>query len=473
MTALIDPGIDNNGGSAVKEEALLKNLEDYNRRYGMHYSVPSWDRFKKDVASRLAHKDAYIGVERTPEKQLDLLVVVDQMLTGYDSKWLNTLYLDKMSDEENLIQAFSRTNRLFGPDKPFGNIHYYRKPHTMARNMEEALKLYSGDRPFALYVDRLESNLKGMNQKFEEIRALFEEAGIADFERLPGEVGEQGRFAMLFKELTDYLYAAKIQGFRWDQAVYTFKHEDSGGTLVTMELDERVYDILALRYKELSAGGGGGAGPAEVPFDIEPYLTEIDIGLINADYMDSKFKQYVKRLTQEHVTPEELTDLKKEVHSSFAGLSREDQGFAEMLLDDIASGNITLESGLTLQDYIARYKTRALARSVDLAVAAFGLDRRMLERILGSGTVTEGNLNEYGRFDRLLASVDRTKAKPFLERALGEALSIPSYNAKITAVLKEFLLSGGKSEKIPKGSEEKQPHLIRGAGKPVLHAGRF
>lgn len=452
-TALFDPGIDNNGGSTVKEEALLEILEDYNRRYGMHYAVPSWDRFKKDVASRLAHKEAYIGVERTPEKQLDLLVVVDQMLTGYDSKWLNTLYLDKMRDEENLIQAFSRTNRLFGPDKPFGTIRYYRKPHTMAKNMEEALKLYSGDRPFALYVDRLESNLKGMNQKFEEIAALFKGAGIADFERLPVTMGEQGRFAMLFKELTDYLYAAKIQGFRWDQAVYTFKHEDSDDTIVTMELDERVYDILALRYKELSAGGGGGTGPAEVPFDIEPYLTEIDLGLINADYMDSKFKQYVKRLTQEHVTPEELADLKKEVHSSFAGLSREDQGFAEMLLDDIASGNITLESGLALQDYIARYKTRALARSVDLAVAAFGLDRRMLERILGSGTVTEGNLNEYGRFDRLLASVDRAKAKQYLERALGQALSIPAYNAKVTAVLKEFLLSGGKGENIPKDVE--------------------
>ena len=65
------------------------------------------------------------------------------MLTGFDSKWLNTLYLDKMREEENLIQAFSRTNRLFGPEKPFGSIRYYRKPHTMTKNIEDALKLYS------------------------------------------------------------------------------------------------------------------------------------------------------------------------------------------------------------------------------------------------------------------------------------------------------------------------------------------
>ena len=58
-------------------------------------------------------------MEKTPDKQLDLLIVVDQMLTGFDSKWINTLYLDKMLVYENIIQAFSRTNRLFGPGKAF------------------------------------------------------------------------------------------------------------------------------------------------------------------------------------------------------------------------------------------------------------------------------------------------------------------------------------------------------------------
>ena len=77
---------------------------------------------------RLAHKEVYRTVEKTPDKQLDLLIVVDQMLTGFDSKWINTLYLDKMLVYENIIQAFSRTNRLFGPEKPFGLIRYYRRP---------------------------------------------------------------------------------------------------------------------------------------------------------------------------------------------------------------------------------------------------------------------------------------------------------------------------------------------------------
>lgn len=66
----------------------------------------------------------------------------------------------KCSRYENLIQAFSRTNRLFGPDKPFGTIRYYRKPHTMEKNINDAVELYSGDRPLGLFVQHLPENLK-------------------------------------------------------------------------------------------------------------------------------------------------------------------------------------------------------------------------------------------------------------------------------------------------------------------------
>ena len=79
---------------------------------------------KKDIVARLAHKKPYQRLK--PEEQVDLLIVVDQMLTGFDSKWVNTLYMDKVLKYENIIQAFSRTNRIFGPEKPFGTIKYYR-----------------------------------------------------------------------------------------------------------------------------------------------------------------------------------------------------------------------------------------------------------------------------------------------------------------------------------------------------------
>ena len=114
VTGLFDPSIDNNEGAVYKEDGLVELLEGYNELYGKDYGISNHASFKRDVAARLAHKRPYTGIEKKPDEQLDLLIVVDQMLTGFDSKWVNTLYLDKVLTYEHLIQAFSRTNRLFG-----------------------------------------------------------------------------------------------------------------------------------------------------------------------------------------------------------------------------------------------------------------------------------------------------------------------------------------------------------------------
>ena len=164
-SCLFDPNISNEDGdykeykgqpvAFYKEQGLKEILTDYNAMYGQDFTIPTHARFKKDLSLRLAHKEQYKRIERESEKQLDLLIVVDQMLTGFDSKWVNTLYMDKILEYENIIQAFSRTNRLFGPDKPFGIIRYYRKPNTMEQNVSKAVKLYSGDRPIGLFVEKL------------------------------------------------------------------------------------------------------------------------------------------------------------------------------------------------------------------------------------------------------------------------------------------------------------------------------
>jgi len=177
VTALFDPNIDNNGGVKFKEDGLVELITDYNARYGQDFSLQTHDKLKKDIALRMAHKKPYERIEKEKDQQIDLLIVVDQMLTGFDSKWINTLYLDKVLRYENIIQAFSRTNRLAGPDKPFGTVKYYRYPHTMEQNIIKAVKLYSGDRPFGLFVERLDINLTKMNQIFEDIWLFINTCG--------------------------------------------------------------------------------------------------------------------------------------------------------------------------------------------------------------------------------------------------------------------------------------------------------
>jgi len=440
ITALFDPHIDNNGNAAYKEDGLVEIMTDYNEQYEQDFKLANYAKFKKDIAARLAHKEPYLRIETTPEKQIDLLIVVDQMLTGFDSKWINTLYMDKVLEYENIIQAFSRTNRLFGPDKPFGTIRYYRKPHTMERNINSAIKLYSGDKPISLFVEHLDSNLNSMNHVFGEIENLFRKAGIGNFERLPNDLSERGRFALQFKNFNNYLEAAKIQGFNWNKLIYSFG-KGEGKITIEMAIDENTYLILALRYKELFSTGGGGGG-SDVPYEIEGYLTEIDTGKIDSDYMNSRFYKYVKELKKGNIDQNELQNTLDELYKSFATLTQEEQKYANLFIRDVQAGIADLESGKTFREYITEYEFNAKNGQIKKISTLLGLDELKL-RSLMSSSLTEVNINEYGRFDELKSTVNKLKAKEYFERLEGTIIPAFKVNIRVHNMLKKFIIEDG------------------------------
>lgn len=444
VTALFDPNIDNGGGVAFKEAGLVEIIEDYNERYGQDFTIPTFAKMKKDIAARLAHKKPYERIANEPEKQIDLLIVVDQMLTGFDSKWINTLYMDKVLLYENIIQAFSRTNRLFGPDKPFGTIRYYRKPHTMERNINAAVKLYSGDKPLGLFVQHLAENLKMMNELYEDISELFSNAGIENFEKLPSDISVCRKFAKDFKELNSYLEAAKIQGFKWEVTSYT---DDNTGENIEMTFDEKTYLVLVLRYKELSGGGGGGTGD-DVPYDLVGYITEIDTGLIDADYMNSRFEKYLKLLNLEGASAEAVEQAETELHKTFATLSQEEQKYANIFLHDIQRGDVAITEGKTLRDYITEYLSKAKDDQIHRVAVALGVDEVKLRNIM-SLQLNSTNINEFGRYDDLKKTVNKAKAKEYFEKIEGTKIIPPKVNVKVDNLLREFILGGGFEIEMP------------------------
>lgn len=445
VTALFDPNIDNNGGAEFKEDGLVEIIEDYNSRYGQSFTVPSFAKMKKDIAARLAHKKPYERIEREPEKQIDLLIVVDQMLTGFDSKWVNTLYLDKMLEYENIIQAFSRTNRLFGPDKPFGTIKYYRRPHTMEKNIEAAVKLYSGEKAWGLFVQHLPENLKAMNDIFKEISYLFKNAGIDNFEKLPDDITVCRKFAKYLRDFNDHLEAAKIQGFKWEISSYK---DNESGEKIDMLINEQMYLILVLRYKELSSGDGGSGGSEDVPYDLVSYITEIDTGVIDSDYMNSRFEKYVKLLELDGATQESIEQAETELHKTFAMLSQEEQKYANIFLHDIQRGDVEVDKNKTLRDYITEYLTKAKDDQVHRISTVLGLDEMLLRNIMAL-KLNINNINEFGRFDELKKTVDKAKAKQYFETLEGTSIIPPKVNIKVDNLLREFILSDGIDIKIP------------------------
>lgn len=448
VTALFDPSIDNNGGVQFKEDGLVEIISDYNEQYGQEFSIPTFAKMKKDIAARLAHKKPYERIANEPAKQIDLLIVVDQMLTGFDSKWINTLYMDKVLQYENIIQAFSRTNRLFGPDKPFGTIRYYRKPHTMERNINAAVKLYSGDRPLGLFVQHLIDNLKQMNEIFESITDLFADSGIENFEKLPDDTSACRKFAKDFNEFNSYLEAAKIQGFKWNVLSYV---DEETGEVIDVTIDENTYLILVLRYKELT-GGGGDTGGDDVPYDLAGYITEIDTGLIDADYMNSKFDKYIKLLSVEGTTKEAIEQAETELHKTFATLSQEEQKYANIFLHDIQRGDVKVAEGKSLRDYINEYLSKARNDQIHRISVAIGVDENMLRNVMGL-KLNENNLNEFGRYDELKKTVDKAKAKEYFEKVEGTKIIPPKVNVKVDKLLRDFIINGGYEIQMPTEDE--------------------
>lgn len=449
VTALFDPSIDNNGADKAqfKEAGLVEIIEDYNRQYGQDFTLPLFAKMKKDIANRLAHKKPYNGLEQTPEKQIDLLIVVDQMLTGFDSKWINTLYLDKMLEYENLIQAFSRTNRLFGPDKPFGTIRYYRRPNTMERNIANAVKLYSGDRDFGLFAQKLPKNIERMNYFYKQIKDVFDGAGIPDFSRLPGSAEETAKFAQLFNEFNAYLEAAKVQGFHWQQLVYKMMNEKTGKEEVyRVELDEKTYLILVQRYKEIPQGGG--AGGDAIPYDLQSYITEINTDKIDTDYMNSKFTKYLKLMRLNNVKAADLRKAEEELHKTFATLSQDEQKYAKIFLNDIQRGDVVPQADKTIRDYITEYMANAKDTQLHRLAMALGVDEDRLRAFMKLA-VTASNLNEYGRFDALKNTIDKQKAKAYFEKLENTKLIPPKVMQKADKLLRSFILAGGFEIKMP------------------------
>lgn len=438
VTALFDPNVDNNDGATFKEDALIEIINDYNVEYGKEFTIPTWSAMKKDISARLAHKKPYVNIDVDRDKRLDLLIVVDQMLTGFDSKWVNTLYLDKVIYYENIIQAFSRTNRLFGPDKPFGVIRYYRRPHTMKKYIDDAVKLYSGDRPLDLFVQKLPENIRLMESRLMEIESVFSDAGIENFMRLPDSTDACRKFAKLFVEFNDALEAAKVQGFTWEQREYVIRQDDGDEIRLESPLDERTYLVLAQRYKELFTKPGESGGNFEAPYDLKGYLTEIDTGLIDADYMNANFRKWLKALDEDD---SQIAAATEALHRSFATLSQEEQRFAELFLHDVERGDVAVEEGRTLRDYITAYANKEKNGQIDKLIDAFGLDGDLLREMMRLD-LNEANLNEYARFDKLKASIDKDKAADFFT-ADNYIVSRFTVNMLANKLVREFVLEGG------------------------------
>lgn len=132
---------DNKQNPEEKKQALTEIIADYNKQYKANHSINEFDLYYQDVQRRIKDQQ-YSNKDYSHENKIDITIVVDMLLTGFDSKYLNTLYVDKNLKYHGLIQAFSRTNRVLNDTKPYGNILDFR---SQQESVNQAIALFSGE----------------------------------------------------------------------------------------------------------------------------------------------------------------------------------------------------------------------------------------------------------------------------------------------------------------------------------------
>jgi type I restriction enzyme, R subunit len=188
-----------------KKEALKTILAGYNARYGSNHTLGDFDLYYQDVQKRIKDQQ-WPNADHPHAQKIDITIVVDMLLTGFDSKYLNTLYVDKNLKHHGLIQAFSRTNRVLNATKPYGNILDFRQQQEA---VDAAIALFSGEtageKAHEIWlVDKAPVVIEKLQGAVQKLDAFMQSQGLTCApDAVPNLKGDDARAAFInhFKEV--------------------------------------------------------------------------------------------------------------------------------------------------------------------------------------------------------------------------------------------------------------------------------
>ncbi|MCB0522225.1 MAG: type I restriction endonuclease subunit R [Saprospiraceae bacterium] len=286
-----------------KKEALTAIIKDYNRQYGTNHRIHEFDLYYQDVQQRIKDQK-YSNADYPHKNKIDITIVVDMLLTGFDSKYLNTLYVDKNLKHHGLIQAFSRTNRILTGNKPHGNILDFRQQQNQ---VDEAIKLFSGKKKEQAKTIWLVEPAPVVAAQFEQAVARLETFMQAQgLENKPDQVsnlkGDTARLGFLekFKE---------VQRLKTQLDQYTDLGDDLKDT-IEKALPEDDLRSFRGRYLELAKQykptGPGGNDPA-IQLDFEFVL--FAFALIDYDYIMGLIAKAQGKPSKDKMTREQIIEM--------------------------------------------------------------------------------------------------------------------------------------------------------------------
>ena len=275
---------ENEADSYVNQAYMEESLEDYNAMFGTHFSIATIASYNSDLNDRLARKKERFAFR---EEQLDLVIVVDRLLTGFDAPCLSTLFMDRQPMKpQHIIQAFSRTNRLFDEGKKFGQIVTFQTPDRFKEKVDEALSLYSnGGETSVLAPEWQEEKAKFLEKVHQLLAIAPSPEQVPDLDTATD--AELKRFAKAFQEFDKLLSSIQVYS-DYDEKVIL---KEIGLSLEDIEnfagQYQNVIEELRRRRKEDQEDEG-------VLLDIEYELESIRTDEINYHYILSLIQALIE-----------------------------------------------------------------------------------------------------------------------------------------------------------------------------------
>ena len=300
---------DNREEPEEKKKALKTIIDDYNRQYKTNHTIAEFDTYYQDVQKRIKDQQ-YSNKDYPHRNKIDITIVVDMLLTGFDSKYLNTLYVDKNLKYHGLIQAFSRTNRILNDTKPYGNILDFRGQQDA---VDEAIALFSGektDNPKEIWL--VDSAPKVIEKFQDAVRKLSEymqsqelECRAEDVYNLQGDEARAG-FINCFKE---------VQRYKTQLEQYTDIDEQERAKIEELFSEEALrsfrgaYLETAQQLRKLREKGKGQEVSQQVE-DLDFEFVLFASAVIDYDYIMGLIARYTNsRNSKQRVTKEQLISL--------------------------------------------------------------------------------------------------------------------------------------------------------------------
>lgn len=311
---------ENEESSQVNQQKMQESLDDYNKMFGTKYELSQIQAYNGNLNKRLARKDAKY---KSRNEQLDLVIVVDRLLTGFDAPCMSTIFIDRQPmGPHDLIQAFSRTNRIYDKNKTYGQIVTFQAPHMFKESVDNAVRLYSAG-----------STEMAMLAEWEEVEPAFRKAlaTLRIVAETPSDVPglslkEKEQFAKAFQNF-DKLFA-QLKSFS--------NYEDS--MLKDYGISEDEYIDYAGHYlnvkDELNSSDDDSSeksDPAEVNLDYE--LMAYSNIKIDYEYIINLIQNIVTTDGEGDITPEQRQKQIEEVKQYIIELRKDNSKVADIMYD--------------------------------------------------------------------------------------------------------------------------------------------